>query len=185
MTLCSIIKIFKLCLQGTGKSTVHKYLVNILVNVHSKFNSDEEDWGKRMAAEWPDAWETRRNNVTKWLKMLGLYDEQTNWLSQVNLYSGMKGLLDTHKFMKLFELFSATSWLHQKGRYPRKFEYWLWIHENQSINSLHSENYKMIVSLDAYKFYPFCSLIEITDNQILRNILHIFFLPLSVFWVTL
>ena len=96
-----------------------------------------------------------------------------------------RGLLDTHKFMKLFELFSATSWLHQKGRYPRKFEYWLWIHENQSINSLHSENYKMIVSLDAYKFYPFCSLIEITDNQILRNILHIFFLPLSVFWVTL
>lgn len=47
--------------------------------------------------------------------------------------------------------------------------------KNQPINSLYSQNYKMIVSLDAYKFYPFCSLIEITDNKILRNMLHIFF----------
>ena len=44
-----------------------------------------------------------------WLKMLGLYDEQTNWLSQVKLYSGTKGLLDMHKFTKLLKLFSATS----------------------------------------------------------------------------
>ena len=39
--------------------------------------------------------------------MLGLYDEQTNWLSQVKLYSGTKGLLDMHKFTKLLKLFSA------------------------------------------------------------------------------
>ena len=45
-------------------------------------------------------------------KMLGLYDELTNWLSQVNLYSGAKGLLDTHEFTKLLELFSATSLFH-------------------------------------------------------------------------
>ena len=31
-------------------------------------------------------------------KVLGLYDELTNWLSQVNLYSGAKGLLATHEF---------------------------------------------------------------------------------------
>ena len=42
-------------------------------------------------------------------KMLGLYDELTNWLSQVNLYSGNKGLLDTHEFTKVLELFSATA----------------------------------------------------------------------------
>lgn len=48
-------------------------------------------------------------------KMLGLYDELTNWLSQVNLYSGTKGLLDTHEFTKMLELFSATAWSRQTG----------------------------------------------------------------------
>lgn len=49
-------------------------------------------------------------------KMLGLYDELTNWLSQVNLYSGNKGLLDTHEFTKVLELFSATAWSRQTGK---------------------------------------------------------------------
>ena len=31
-------------------------------------------------------------------KMLGLSDELTNWLSQVYLYSGNKGLLDNEEF---------------------------------------------------------------------------------------
>ena len=46
-------------------------------------------------------------------KMLGLYDELTNWLSQVNLYCGNKGLLDTHELTKLLELFGATAWSRQ------------------------------------------------------------------------
>ena len=47
--------------------------------------------------------------------MLGLSDELTNWLSQVNLYSGNKGLLDNEEFTKLSELFSATAWSRQIG----------------------------------------------------------------------
>ena len=31
-------------------------------------------------------------------KMFGLSDELTNWLSQVYLYSGNKGLLDSEEF---------------------------------------------------------------------------------------
>ena len=59
--------------------------------------SDEGDWGKRMAAEWPDVRETRRN-VTKWLKMLRLYDEQTNWLSQVvQWHEGSTGHAQIHE----------------------------------------------------------------------------------------
>ena len=50
-------------------------------------------------------------------KMLGLYDELTNWLSQKKLYSGAKGLIDTHEFTKLLELFNATSWSRQTGQY--------------------------------------------------------------------
>lgn len=48
-------------------------------------------------------------------KILGLYDELTNWLSQVNLYSENKGLLDTHEFTKVLEMFSGTSWNRKTG----------------------------------------------------------------------
>ena len=44
-----------------------------------------------------------------------LYDELTNWLSQVNLYSGNKGLLDTHELTKVLELFSGGEWTRQTG----------------------------------------------------------------------
>ena len=48
-------------------------------------------------------------------KALGLYDELTNFLSQVNLYSGNKGLLDTHEFTKVLELFIGAEWSRQTG----------------------------------------------------------------------
>ena len=48
-------------------------------------------------------------------KVLGLCDELTNLLSQVNLYSGATGLLDTHEFTKVLELFSGTAWSRQTG----------------------------------------------------------------------
>ena len=50
-------------------------------------------------------------------KALGLYDELTNFLSQVNLYSGNKGLLDTHEFTKVLELFMASDWSRQTGKH--------------------------------------------------------------------
>ena len=50
-------------------------------------------------------------------KALGLYDELTNFLSQVNLYSGSKGLLDTHEFTKVLELFMASDWSRQTGKH--------------------------------------------------------------------
>ena len=71
---------FKLCLQGTGRSTLHKYLVNISANVHSKLAMKEIE-----VKEWLLSDQTFEKLGEMWLKMLGLYDEQTNWLSQVNL----------------------------------------------------------------------------------------------------
>ena len=60
-------------------------------------------------------------------KVLGLCNELTNWLSQVNLYSGAKGLLDTHEFTKVLELFSGTAWSRQTGNttfiyHPKTFK---------------------------------------------------------------
>ena len=86
-----------------------KYLVEIIKKVHQKLVDEEvepKDWllsdetFEKMGEIMP------QNDG----KMVGLYDELTNWLSQVNLYSGTKGLLDTHEFTKLLEFFSAISW---------------------------------------------------------------------------
>ena len=62
-------------------------------------------------------------------KVLGLCDELTNLLSQENLYSGAKGLLDTHEFTKVLELFSGTAWSRQTGNttfiyHPNLFKLW-------------------------------------------------------------
>jgi len=46
-------------------------------------------------------------------KALGLYDELTNFLLQVNLYSGSKGLLDTHEFTKCWK---CSLWQNGPGK---------------------------------------------------------------------
>ena len=101
-------------LTGTGKSTVYKYLVNVIKNVRKRLS--EEDFEMK---EWLLSDQTFEKMGELMCqndgKMLGLYDELTNWLSQVNLYSGNKGLLDTHEFTKVLELLSATAWSRQTG----------------------------------------------------------------------
>ncbi|XP_044166755.1 uncharacterized protein LOC122946920 [Acropora millepora] len=97
---------------GTGKSTVYKYLVEIIKKVRQKLADEEVELKDWLLSDqtFEKMGEIMSQNDGK---MLGLYDELTNWLSQVNLYSGAKGLLDTHEFTKLLELFSATSWSRQ------------------------------------------------------------------------
>ncbi|XP_044177155.1 uncharacterized protein LOC114970457 isoform X2 [Acropora millepora] len=97
---------------GTGKSTIYRYLTDILRKVRTKLENEDmvlKNWllsdqnveklGELMA----------KNDG----KVLGLCDELTNLLSQVNLHSGAKGLLDTHEFTKVLELFSGTAWSRQ------------------------------------------------------------------------
>ena len=74
MTLCSIIKMFKLCLQGTGRSTLHKYLVNILANVHSKLAMKEiavKEWllsdqtFEKLGETWQNDWKCSDYTMNK------------------------------------------------------------------------------------------------------------------------
>ena len=101
---------------------MYKYLVNILANVRTKLATEEIE-----VKEWllSDQTFEKLGDIMSQndCKMLGLYDELTSWLSQVNLYSGSKGLLDKHEFTKLLELFSATSWSRQTGKYPHRLKY--------------------------------------------------------------
>lgn len=93
---------------------MYKYLVDILKRVRVKLADEEQDLKEWLLSD--QTFETLGEIMSQNDgKMLGLNDELTNWLSQVNLYSGAKGLLDTHQFTKLLALFSATSWTRQTG----------------------------------------------------------------------
>lgn len=93
---------------------MYKYLVDILKRVRVKLADEEQDLKEWLLSDqtFEKMGEIMSQNDGK---MLGLNDELTNWLSQVNLYSGAKGLLDTHQSTKLLTLFSATSWTRQTG----------------------------------------------------------------------
>ena len=99
---------------GTGKSTIYRYLTDILRKVRTKLENEDmvlkswllSDQNFEKLGELMD-----KNDG----KVLGLCDELTNLLSQLNLYSGATGLLDTHEFTKVLELFSGTAWSRQTG----------------------------------------------------------------------
>lgn len=79
---------------------MYKYLVEIIKKVRQKLADEEVELKDWLLSDqtFEKMGEIMSQNDGK---MLGLYDELTNWLSQVNLYSGAKGLLDTHEFTKL------------------------------------------------------------------------------------
>jgi len=91
-------------------------MVDVLKNVRKKLEDQEVETKQWLLSDqtFEKLGEMMSQNDCK---MLGLYDELTNWLSQVNLYSGNKGLLDTHEFTKVLELFSATGWSRQTGKF--------------------------------------------------------------------
>ena len=47
-------------------------------------------------------------------RLLGLYDELTNFLTQLNLYRG-KGLSLTHEMAVFLQLYNGHSWTHVTG----------------------------------------------------------------------
>ncbi|XP_067039953.1 uncharacterized protein [Acropora muricata] len=97
---------------GTGKSTIYRYLTDILRKVRTKLENEDMVLKNWLLSDqnFEKLGELMAKNDGK---VLGLCDELTNLLSQVNLYSGAKGLLDTHEFTKVLELFSGTAWSRQ------------------------------------------------------------------------
>ena len=102
-------------ITGTGKSTVYKLLQRVLKAVRTELDDNEISYKKWTLSDqtFEKLGELMYQNDSK---ALGLYDELTNFLSQVNLYSGNKGLLDTHEFTKVLEMFIAAEWSRQTGK---------------------------------------------------------------------
>lgn len=92
---------------GSGKTPLFTFLTNILQKVRSKLNLtrahppwllDEasfEKMGELMA--------------TNHSKLLGLYDELSTFLAQINVFRG-RGLSDSHDLSAFLSLYTGKSW---------------------------------------------------------------------------
>ena len=110
---------------GSGKSTLFKFLLNLIQDVRKKCNRKdihsswtlEESSFEKMGALMAD------NDG----KILGLYDELSAFLTGINLYNS-KGLSDSHDLHKFLQLYNGLPWKRRTSKFPYRLIYPHWIH---------------------------------------------------------
>ena len=100
---------------GTGKSSLCKFLRTLVVEAE-KLCRDHED---AFTMSWmmdDQSFEKMGDIMHKnhW-KLLGLYDELSMFLSQVNIFRG-RGLSDSHELAVFLQLYGADRWVRQTGK---------------------------------------------------------------------
>ena len=97
---------------GSTKSSLYHYLNNVLQQVRKKSGctTSHPAWllGDATCEKMRDKMAENRG------RMLGLYDELTTFLTQLNLYRG-KGLSLTHEMAVFLQLYNGHSWTHATG----------------------------------------------------------------------
>lgn len=99
---------------GSGKSTLFRYLYSLLQKVRSIAGVADEDpaWVlddssfEKMGA-------LMHNNASR---LVGLYDEFSAFLSQINLYRG-RSLSDSHELSVFLQLFNGHPWRRDTGMF--------------------------------------------------------------------
>lgn len=78
--------------SGTGRTTIHRYLMNLLQNVRTRLETEEEAIVVKTCLLSDQSFEKLGELMSQNdCQAFGLYDELTIWLSLVNLCSGIKG----------------------------------------------------------------------------------------------
>lgn len=97
---------------GSGKSPLYKFLLSLLRKTRAQLHLDEaapswlleeatfEKMGAMMAENYS--------------KLLGLYDELSSFLTQINLYKG-RGLADSHDLALFLQLYNGNPWVRKTG----------------------------------------------------------------------
>ena len=97
---------------GSTKSALYQYLLNIVANVREKSGHQSSDptWllGDATCEKMGDLMASNGG------RLLGLYDEMSTFLSQLNLYRG-KGLNMSHELALFLQLYNGHSWTRTTG----------------------------------------------------------------------
>lgn len=99
---------------GSGKSTLFRYLYNLLQKIRSITGVADED----------PAWVLDDSSFEKMgalmhhnaSRLIGLYDEFSAFLSQINLYRG-RSLSDSHELALFLQLFNGHPWRRDTGMF--------------------------------------------------------------------
>ena len=102
---------------GSGKTPLHSYLTNLLSKVFEKVKDSQSSQTKSDATWLLDEASFEKMGAIMSAndnKLLGLYDELSTFLSQMNVYRG-KGLCDSHDLAMFLSLYNAKSWSRATG----------------------------------------------------------------------
>ena len=98
---------------GSGKTPLFSFLDELVSRVRVALKLDKNDaaWCLDEASFEMMGYLMAKNDS----KLLGLYDEFSTFLSQINVYRG-KGLCESHDLATLLSLFIAKSWNRDTGK---------------------------------------------------------------------
>lgn len=97
---------------GSGKTPLFTFLNDIInkVRLGHKLKEHDPAWCLDEASFKMMGYLMAKNNN----KLLGLYDEFSTFLAQINVYRG-KGLCESHDLATLLSLYNAKSWNRDTG----------------------------------------------------------------------
>lgn len=97
---------------GSGKTPLFAFLTNILRKVRTRLQLSRADppWLLDEASFEKMGELMATNNG----KLLGMYDELSTFLAQINVYRG-KGLCDSHDLATFLSLYTGKSWTRATG----------------------------------------------------------------------
>lgn len=103
---------------GAGKSTLFKFLKGILGKVRERIEEKETNDGNGKVADWVVE-EASMEKMGSMMcensnKLLGIYDELTHFLTQINIYRN-RGLSDTHDLAMFLQLYNGLPWSRKTG----------------------------------------------------------------------
>ena len=103
---------------GAGKSSLFKFLKGILRMVRRKIEDMEQTNGNGKVADWMIE-EASMEKMGAMMcdngnKIIGIYDELTHFLTQINIYRN-RGLSDTHDLAMFLQLYNGLPWSRRTG----------------------------------------------------------------------
>lgn len=93
---------------GSGKTSLCKYLKQLVEDTHDNIGLDAPSW---FLDDQSFEKTLMHDNHSK---LLGLYDELTMFLAQMNVFRG-KGVTDSHELAVFLQLHGANSWVRKTG----------------------------------------------------------------------
>ena len=116
---------------GSGKSTLFRYLYNLLQQIRRLASVPDDD----------PTWVLDDSSFEKMgalmhsngCRIIGLYDELSAFLSQINLYKG-RTLSDSHELGLFLQLYNGHPWRRDTGMYMYHFSEAMYCSIHQSLH---------------------------------------------------